>query len=434
MLKHGKGIRQGVVIMFMACALSGCASLTSGIMGIPAIPANRVPPEVLNQINKNDLIDISLTRLRQDPPDVYLLASGDVLGVYIENVLGSEDESPPVHFPEDGDDPPAVGFPIPIRDDGTISLPFVNDIYVEGKTLDEVDRLIENEYTVKQNILTLEDGQVSAKIIVTLIRKRQFRVLVVREESGGLEDVSKRGRGDNIDLDAYENDVLHALNETGGMSGVDAKNEIVIYRGLFESGLHRDEILAQVAAGRDPCFCAPPIPGDPNIIRIPLRYHPSQPPRFDEEDIILQTGDIVMIELRDREKYYTGGALPGGEHPLPRDEDLDILGAIARAGGFVGAAGTGLGGVGQGGGSNPRNSSGKAPSQAIILRKLCNGGQIAIRVDLNRALMDPRQRILIQPEDTIIVQYTLVEELFNTALGLFQVNYLINGLGGGAGF
>jgi ATP-dependent protease HslVU (ClpYQ) ATPase subunit len=59
---------------------------------------------------------------------------------------------------------------------------------------------------------------------------------------------------------------------------------------------------------------------------------------------------------------------------------------------------------------------------------------MAIRVDLNRALMDPRQRILIQPEDTIIVQYTLVEELFNTALGLFQVNYLINGLGGGAGF
>ena len=361
---------------------------------------------------------------------VYLLSAGDVLGIYIENVLGSEEESPPVHFPEDGDDPPAVGFPIPIRDDGTISLPFVNDIYVEGKTLDEVDRLIENEYTVKQNILTLEDGQVSAKIIVTLIRKRQFRVLVVREEAGGVEDVSKRGRGDNIDLDAYENDVLHALNETGGMPGTDAKNEIVIYRGMFESGFHRDQILAQVAAGRDPCFCSPPIPEDPNVVRIPLRYHPSQPPRFDQEDIVLQTGDILMIESRDREKYYTGGALQGGEYLLPRDEDLDILGAIAKAGGFVGSAGAGVSSIGSGSGS-PTVAAGKPPSQAIILRKLCNGGKMAIRVDLNRALVDPSQRILIQPEDTIIVQYTIIEELYNASLNLLQFNFLFNGFAGG---
>ncbi len=265
---------------------------------------------------------------------------------------------------------------------------------------------------------------------MTLIRKRQFRVLVVREETGGLQDVTKRGRGDNIDLDAYEKDVLHALNETGGMPGVDAKNEIVIYRGLFETGMHRDELLAQIAAGKDPCMCDPPIPEDPNVIRIPLRYHPAAPPSFDEEDIVLQTGDIVMIESRDREKYYTGGALPGGEYLLPRDEDLDILGAIAKAGGFVGSAGAGVSSIGAGSGS-PTQAAGKPPSQAIILRKLCNGGQIAIRVDLNKALIDPSQRIMIQPEDTIIVQYTIVEELYNAALNLLQFDFLFNGFAGG---
>lgn len=418
------------VVMFLACALPGCASFQAGVMGIPAIPAKRVPPEILNQNTKNDLIDISLTRLRQDPPSVYRLGPGDILGVYIDNVLGKEDELPPVHFPEDGDDPPAVGFPIPVRDDGTINLPFVNDIYVEGKSLEEVTRLIEQEYTVKRQILNVDENEIGARIIVTLIRKRQFRVLVVREEYGGVEDVTKRGRGDNIDLDAYENDVLHALNETGGMPGVDAKNEVVIYRGLFESGDHRDQLLAQIAAGKDPCLCDPPMPEDSNVIRIPLRYHPSRPPSFDEQDIILQTGDIVMIESRDREKYYTGGALPGGEYLLPRDEDLDILGAIAKAGGFVGSAGAGVSSIGAGAGS-PVRAAGKPPSQAIILRKLCNGGQISIRVDLNKALIDPSQRVLIQPEDTIIVQYTIAEELYNAALNLLQFNFLFNGFATG---
>ncbi len=39
-----------------------------------------------------------------------------------------------------------------------------------------------------------------------------------------------------------------------------------------------------------------------------------------------------MIQSRDREKFYTGGVLGGGEHLLPRDYDLDILVAIAIAG------------------------------------------------------------------------------------------------------
>lgn len=417
------------VMLIAVTAGSGCQSFITGIMGIPAIPVNRVPPEILYQNEKNDLIDISLTRLRQDPPDVYLLGPGDILGVSIDNVLGSPDELPPVHFPEEGDDPPAVGFPVPVRDDGTINLPFVPDLFVEGTSLEEATRIIEREYFVNSGILKKQDA-VQSRVVVTLIRKRQYRVLVVREEAGGLQEVSKRGRGDNIDLDAYENDVLHALNETGGLPGLDAKNEIVIYRGQYDSGKHRDEILAQIAAGKDPCFCSPPDPEDPNVTRIPMRYHPSNPPNFDQNDIILKDGDIIYIESRDRELYYTGGALQGGEYPLPRDYDLRLLGAIAKAGGFVGSAGAGIASLGSGGG-NPRASSGCAPSQAIVLRKLCNGQTIPIRVDLNKALTDERHNLLIQPEDTIIVQYTLVEEIYNASLNLLQFNFLFNGFRGG---
>ena len=59
-----------------------------------------------------------------------------------------------------------------------------------------------------------------------------------------------------------------------------------------------------------------------------------------------------------------------------------------------------------------------------MVRKLADGGQIPIRVDLNRALTDSSERILIQPEDIVIVRYTIAEEILNTALSLMQFNFL----------
>jgi hypothetical protein len=51
-------------------------------------------------------------------------------------------------------------------------------------------------------------------------------------------------------------------------------------------------------------------------------------------------------------------------------------------------------------------------------------------VDLRRALVNPQERILIQPEDTIIVQYTFCEEVYNAALSVVSINFLMNGLSG----
>jgi len=78
---------------------------------------------------------INFVCLRQDPPPVYQLGPRDVLGIYIEGVLGKEGEPPPVHFPEEASIPPAIGFPIPVREDGTVSLPLVPPMSVEGLTL-----------------------------------------------------------------------------------------------------------------------------------------------------------------------------------------------------------------------------------------------------------------------------------------------------------
>ncbi|HET6425638.1 MAG TPA: polysaccharide biosynthesis/export family protein [Planctomycetaceae bacterium] len=420
-----------LVAVIATLGASGCANMRYGC-DLPAVPAHRVPLEVMAR-PRADMQQISITRLRQNPPDVYQLGPDDVLGIHIPFVLGKEDEPPVVHFPEQGDQPPALGYPIPIREDGTLAVPLINPVKVEGLTLAQAQDKIREEYVAAD---ILKEGK--EKIVVTLMRRRMYRVSVIREESGNVVGggqasiaigSTKRGTGVTVDLPAYENDVLHALNLTGGMPGLDAKNEIYILRGSSEDAARRDELLAALKAAKNPCDCPCPEPPDAHVIRIPLRFYPEDVPQFVEKDIILQTGDIIYVPTREREIFYTGGALGGGQHPLPRDYDLDILGAVALAGGPMGGTGTGIrgfGAMGGGGGFGGNRAGGLfPPSHMIVLRKLPCGGQIPIAVNLNRALVDPGHRILIQPEDTLILRYTFQEEILTLASSLFQVNYLI---------
>lgn len=435
----------------LRCALGACLLAMTGCQ-VPAIEASRVPREFLG-IPRSEMQEITMTRLRQNPPKVYQLGPGDTLGIFIETVIGKADEPPPVHFPDEksGSMEPSLGFPVPIREDGTIALPLVDPIKLTGLTLTQATLAIRRAYTVERKILP--EGK--DRIIVTLQRRRKHKILVIREEAGnnsgggnvggssggggGLSNGlglgnNKRGTGALVSLDAYENDLLHALSATGGLPGLDAQNEILIFRGTSIDGALRDKLLADLNTGRDPCTDLQELPDDENIVRIPIRFFPDELPVFKEEDIILQTGDIVYIPSRDRELYYLGGALRGGAQQLPRDYDLDILQAIAVSGGSIAPGGVGLG-QGQGGGGGGAFGGGSRtvgipPSRAIILRKLPGRRQIAIRVNLCTALQNPAERILIQPEDTIIVQYTIFEELGNLAISMIQFNFLFNGFSG----
>lgn len=411
-----------VLLLAPMFALCGCKTL----VGVQAVPVNRVPAEVLAR-PKEDAQQISISRLRQDPPESYLLGPGDILGVYVENVLGEEGENPPVHFPQQGDQPPALGFPVPIREDGTLQLPYLDPISLDGKTVTEAGNLVRNAYV---------DGQIlqpnQSKIIVTLIRRREVRVTVIREEAGGQNGVSKRGTGATIDLPAYENDVLRALNETGGLPGIDAKNELLIIKSGYQEAEERDRLVSSILTCKDPYDCNPVLPDAKGTIRIPLRYFPESPPSFSQEDIILEDGDIVYISARDTEKFYTGGILRGGEHLLPRDYSIDVLEAVALVGGNIQSGGTGIGeGFGGGGGGGGNGTTGCQASNLIVLRELPCGGKLPIKVDLNKAMTDPSQRILVQPGDTLILRYTLEEEIINGARQLLRFNFLLNGFSGG---
>ena len=157
-------------------AMSGCAAFRP----IPGIPASALPPEY-HAVSRADESTIDLSLLAQVPPHQHYVDGGDVLGIYIEGVLGRPGEAPPITVPQSPDLPPAIGYPISVRDDGTLSLPMVGSIMVRGLTIRQVEEKLRYIYTTERDILRA--GQ--DRIIVSLQRPRQVRVLVLRQESGG---------------------------------------------------------------------------------------------------------------------------------------------------------------------------------------------------------------------------------------------------------
>jgi hypothetical protein len=415
-----------LALIALCAGLTGCAAITNPVAH--GIPVRMLPPELLAE-RKDDKETIPLTMLRQPVPSVYRLAAEDVLGVYIEGVLGEREQGPPVSFPDAVNQPPALGFPIPVREDGTLPLPLIDPVDVNGLTIAEAQDKILRAYTTDRAILQAD----RARIIVTLIRPRQIRVLVIRQDSptasatlrtggvlsstrgslGGGELVlggNRKGTGTRVDLPAYENDVLSALARTGGLPGLDAANEVIVQRADYSPN---GQPVPPDARGLPP-------QGPGRIVHIPLRWYRGAAPPFGQEDVILQTGDIVFVEARETEVYYASGLLPAGEYPLPRDIDLTVTEAIAQIGGPM-----------VNGGINSNNLSGTivqagigfpSPSLLSVLRKAPNGRQVTIRVDLNEALRDPREDLIVAPGDKLILQETPGEAFGRYFTNVFSVD------------
>jgi hypothetical protein len=677
--------------------LPGCAAFRP-MDGVPA----RYLPEELKGRSRAEQQMIDLSMLRRPRNSQYRVDTGDVLAVYIENILGKP-EAPPINQSLNVNRPPTLGYPLTVRDDGTLPVPRFGPINVRGKTLSEVEAAVRHAFTYQRRFM--QPGQ-NDRVIISLHQPRQHRVLVVRQESttdaitslnigqGSLGN-TKKGNGKIVSLPAYKNDVMHALVESGGLPGLDAKAVVWVIRAKQEprritqasfkqpqfppvpnspygtqpqqpfgpnpnpqfgppnqfgptNGSYPPNANLPVIMGPTRRYPAPangainpnavpnsmqqplnapamprinsprpmsnplPVPGSqglrpngmrtapPNMIqpgpmptarsnrapnnratndrpavqparqtneqprpsngiqlasysvmktprqiaesltgipmppptqakteqrrtaftnrvsqignsvtgslnrlmpghvaaaqiqqsgcstcqtgvpmngpmpayappmqnfaqmpqpmpnmqfntppmqqspaqwqpprawdnvdmiargglcnvipgqtiRIPLRLDECDTINFNPQDVVLNDGDIVFIESRDDEVFYTGGLLGGGQYGLPRDSDIDILEAIAIS--------QSANITNQGGGRISLNNDVTiGASQAIVLRKLPNGSQVSILVDLYRARKHPVERIAIRPGDYIILQYTKVE-----AVGAFFEKYILEG-------
>jgi hypothetical protein len=217
--------------------------------------------------------------------------------------------------------------------------------------------------------------------------------------------------------------------QSGGLPGIDAKNEIWVMKGVQQEDLEEACIpLIQQLEGLQPMM----IPKtNSKLIRIPLTQRVGSELPFKPQDVVLGDGDVVFLPRRDGDAFMTGGMLPTGRFPLPRDRDMDILEAIAVSTGpnFGPAAGVRAPNYAGGGkGILP-------PTDVFIIRRIAKDKQVKIYVDLKKCLEDPSQRVIISRGDLIIMKFKPHEMAGNLALNLFNLNFTLSrvfGAGGGA--
>ena len=139
-----------------------------------------IPAELLAE-SKEGFEPIPWPLLQRTPEKRSLLVPGDVLGVYVEGVLGDESRLPPVNIPASGNIPPSMGYPIPVRSDGTISIPLIDPLPVEGLTIEDAEAKLVKAYTVDKKILAPGEE----RIILTMIRQKHVQINVIRQDSLG---------------------------------------------------------------------------------------------------------------------------------------------------------------------------------------------------------------------------------------------------------
>lgn len=419
-------MKQLIAAVLLLTVCQGCIhGLTNTKAGITenAIPAH-LAREAFDAISTRDnRVPIDFTWLRQSQPKEHIIGPDDVLGIYVEGVLDVPNQLPTVYFPPQERrsivQSPSVGHPVTVRHDGTVLMPLVGPIHVTELTLAQATERIRQTY-LEREMISEDRGHVT----VDLVRPRTFRVFVLREDAetpgpslvrGDTQPFTKRGASFVLELPVYENDLLTALSETGGLPGIDAYNEVWVLRQSEQS----NNLLQQLQAG----VSIETLGQQPNadFVRVPLRICPGQAAPFAPADVVLRDGDVVFLESREIEYFLTGGLIGGGKFPLPRDHDVDIFEAIAIANSNV------MGPAGNATATNFRSGPGNivAPSDAVVLRTLDNGEQVKILVDLRVAFNDHRERINILPRDMIVLRYKPSELMANIALNFVNFNYSI---------
>ncbi|MCR9200728.1 MAG: polysaccharide biosynthesis/export family protein [Planctomycetaceae bacterium] len=493
----------GRLLLFM---LTGCSAIYH-----PAERTIEHRMEVLNRMPRSEQVALDPRLLSQTPPHEHLVDDGDILGVYIEGAPGQEAGTMPVRFADDQFVAPAIGYPTPVRSGGYIRVPQVGALHVRGMTTGEIEDLIRRRLVEERQEIKPEKD----RIHVSLMWRRSVNVLVIRqEELSATELVSPssgtdadRRSGQVVNLPIFQNDVLHALLQTGGLPNGQAENAVYVFKrhdrqplggqaqplmnaqhqlrpvpgvppqneiqlagfapaaatghSLGQSpGLTQGHASRATVAQFSQRYAAPamgasvngaahsppfgsPFPGGqsfhgsamtpfgggfpgsthpqqmipvqnsdsrhPGALRIPLSRSFSDPINFSPGDVILEDGDIVMLESRDSDHFFTAGLLGGGQYALPRDRDLDIIDAVLLADSYSRSTQLNTPTRAIGGVSVLNRDVTVGASRVIVERTTPEGSTTRFRINLYKAMRNPEHRVLIEPGDRLYLEYTAIE-------------------------
>lgn len=467
--------------------ISGCSAIYH-----PYDRAIEHKMEVLSRMPKSEQVALDPRLLSQTPPHEHLVDDGDILGVYIDGAPGQDGVDMPVRFADDQFVAPAIGYPTPVRSGGYIRVPQVGVLHVRGMTTGEIEQLIRRRLVEERQEIKPEKD----RIHVSLMWRRSVNVLVIRQEevsatqlispSNGTD--ADRRSGQVVNLPIFQNDVLHALMQTGGLPNGQAENAVYVFKRTDRqtlptmmtaenqlrpvpgvNGQNGIQLAGFTSQPQQPSghsvgqpalptvsqfsqrYGTPAVPGltdvtpqqtaapvtvghaasqfngapmahpqqliptldsssrHPGALRIPLSRSFADPVRFSPNDVILEDGDIVMVESRDNDYFFTAGLLGGGQYALPRDRDLDIIDAVLLADSYsrstqLNSPTRAIGGV-----SALNRDVTVGASRVIVERTTPDGSKTRFRINLYKAMRNPEYRVLIEPGDRLYLEYTAIE-------------------------
>ncbi len=403
-------------------ALTLCAAAVIASSGCNfyrrSIPAHLVHPSARRPQQEN-LVRVNLKTLQVPPGEPYRLQAGDVLSINSPGLFPDRRREMPVPTAlPTGARPrirPSTGYPFVVNADGTLRLPGIAPVDVSGQTIEQAEVSVRRGFA---GVLRPQD------VTVSLLLPRTKSILVVREDAvpqgsatqtANAETAGTRYRGQVFDLqlEPDESDVLTAIVRSGGLPGLDAKNDIAVLRRRFETDDEKADLLRRLGNSANAADTA--AKDDAITEVIPLRIPAGTEPR--QHNIALRPGDVLLIENRQGQVFYTGGAFLTGTFPLPRDKPLDVLQAVAIAGGTQSGLDYGAGGL-QGVASVGDATSLVPPTWVILVRQY-EDRQVSFKIDLLRALWDPRHRVIVQAGDYLHLAYKPSEIAGNVSLKNF---------------
>ena len=157
------------------------------------------------------------------------------------------------------------------------------------------------------------------------------------------------------------------------------------------------------------CQTCVPDSRHPNAVRIPLSLADGELLPFGENDVILEDGDIVLVESREDDYFFTAGLLGGGQFALPVNQDIDVIDAVLLADTYSRRTQLNVPTRAVGGVSVLNRDVTVGASRVVIERKSADGQMQRFRINLYRAMKNPDQRVLIEAGDRLYLEYTAVE-------------------------
>jgi polysaccharide biosynthesis/export protein len=370
-----------VIVCVLLAVSTGCyAPLRSPGIAASTLPEGyRVPVKTFSHT-------VNYAMLTAAPPAEYLLSYKDLLRVEISDLAPANTRTSPSDRPSATNNVNPFITPVEVRvsDQGTILLPLVGSISVDGLTLEQARQAIAEAYS---------DGYINdPKVGLTLVEEATNSIIVLGEVK----------RPETFKLPKFKSDVAHALAFAGGLTEF-AGDEIQV---------HRRRRVPQLANCPPPLQSAPDgmlpppsqplmnIPTDPmfmiqpEILRISLRSLYEEV--ITSDMVTLMEGDVVIVPRRKDEVFFVVGRLNpaaavrfttgrdnrdlGNGFLLPPDRDVDVVTAVAMAG-YI----------------DPIDS----PTTVSIHRTLVDGSPTMIHVDLIKARYDRNENIFVRAGDII---------------------------------